>query len=289
MSADSASAERRYSEQEIEAMETPALLELYKSTGDENLKWPLVLRYEGLIKSAALQIRGVYSSFAQIEDIINEGILMLLNAVDKFDPSKGVKFETYLSKRIRGMVIDLARKQDWVPRNVRQRAKEIERAAAELASELGRYPTSAEIAQHLGISQERYQKDAANIALSNILSLDVLLDTRENDGYQMEVPSSDTRGQPELALQERELQNVLAEGITKLRKNEQIVLSLYYEKNLHLKEIAQVLEVSEPRVSQIHTRAIQKLRTYMETYINGSDAEKSSGTTGTKKKGARNV
>lgn len=265
-------------------METPALLELYKSTGDETLKWPLVLRYEGLIKSAAMQIRGVYSSFAQIEDIINEGILMLLNAVDKFDPSKGVKFETYLSKRIRGMVIDLARKQDWVPRNVRQRAKEIERAGAELASELGRYPSGAEIAQRLGVTQERYQKDAANIALSNILSLDVLLDTRESDGYQMEVPSSDTEGQPELVLQEREMQRVLAEGISQLRKNEQIVLSLYYEKNLHLKEIAQVLEVSEPRVSQIHTRAIQKLRTYMEAYMNSAEKPAK-----TKRKGSRNV
>ena len=118
----------RYSEREIEEMETQDLLQLYKETGDESLKWPLVLRYEGLIKNAAMQIRGVYSSFAQIDDIINEGIITLLGAIDKFDPDKGVKFETYVSKRIRGMVIDLARKQDWIPRNVRKRAKEIDMA-----------------------------------------------------------------------------------------------------------------------------------------------------------------
>ena len=119
-----APAVRQYTEAEIEAMETQDLLRLYKETGNEELKWPLVLRYEGLIKSAAMQIRGVYSGFAQIDDIINEGILTLLWAVDKYDPGKGVKFETYVSKRIRGMVIDLARKQDWIPRNVRKRAKE---------------------------------------------------------------------------------------------------------------------------------------------------------------------
>ena len=118
----------------------------------------------------------------------------------------------------------------------------------------------------LGVTPERYQKDAANIALSNVLSLDVLMDTRE-DGYQLEIPSSDTQSQPETALQEREMQRALAQGIASLRENEQIVLSLYYERNLHLKEIAQVMELSEPRISQIHTRAIQKLRTYMENYL----------------------
>ena len=266
--------QRQYTEQEIDAMETQDLLRLYKETGDETLKWPLVLRYEGLIKSAALQIRGVYSSFAQIDDIINEGILTLLSAVDKYDIDKGVKFETYVSKRIRGMVIDLARKQDWMPRNVRQRAKEIDTAAAELSGTLGRYPTDAEIADYLGVSQERYQKDTANIALSNVLSLDVLMDSRETDGYQLEVPSSDAAGQPELVLQEREMQRALAAGISELRQNEQIVLSLYYEKNLHLKEIAQVMELSEPRISQIHTRAIQKLRVYMEAYLNGTEPER---------------
>ena len=261
-------AERSYTEAEIEAMDTPDLLSLYKRTGDETLKWPLVLRYEGLIKSAALQIRGVYSSFAQVDDIVSEGILTLLTSIDKFDPDKGIKFETYVAKRIRGMVIDLARKQDWIPRNVRKRAKEIDLASAELSAALGRTPTDAEIARHLGITQERYQKDAANIALSNVFSLDVLMDTRETAGYPMEVPSSDAGSQPELALQEREMQRALAQGIASLRENEQMVLSLYYERNLHLKEIAQVMELSEPRISQIHTRALQKLKTYMEGYLN---------------------
>ena len=268
----STAAARRFTEKEIEAMETQELLALYKQTEDETLKWPLVLRYEGLIKSAALQVRGVYSSFAQVDDIISEGILTLLSAIDKFDPEKGIKFETYVSKRIRGMVIDLARKQDWLPRNVRQRAKEIDGAISELSNELGRFPTEREVADRLGVPLEKYQKDAARTALSNTLSLDALMDSRDADGYRFELPAEDERGQPEAALQDRELQEMLAEGVRSLQKNEQIVLSLYYEKNLHMKEIAQVLEVSEPRVSQIHARAIQKLREHMTTYLHGVPA-----------------
>ncbi len=269
-----------YTEQEIEAMSTEDLLATYKRTGDIQLKWPLVLRYEGLIKSAAYQIRGIYSSFAQVDDIVNEGILTLLSAIDKFDPDKGVKFESYVSKRIRGMVVDLARKEDWLPRNVRRRAREIDQAVSELSSSLGRFPTDQEIANRLGVSTERYQKDIASVALSNVLSLDALMDLREADGGQFEVPSKDAMGQPEAALQDKELQQMLAQGIEGLRENEQIVLSLYYEKNLHMKEIAQVMQVSEPRISQIHTRAIQKLRLYMEQYMNGAQEPTKSGRRG---------
>ena len=259
-----------YTPQEIEEMDTQQLLALYKQTGDQDLKWPLVLRYEGLVKSAALQVRGVYSSFAQVEDIVSEGILTLLSAVDKFDPDKGIKFETFVAKRIRGMIIDLARKQDWLPRNIRRRAKEIDQITAELLSDLGRQPTDDEIAARMDISPEKYRKDMASAALSNILSLDALIDAKELDGAKFELPSDDSAGQPETALQDRELLQILAQGVASLRKNEQIVLSLYYEKNLHMKEIAQVMEVSEPRISQIHARAIQKLRDHVEAYMYGS-------------------
>ena len=269
-------AERQYTEGEIEAMSTPDLLALYKQTGDEALKWPLVLRYESLIKSAALQIRGVYSSFAQVDDIVSEGILTLLSSIDKFDPEKGIKFETYVAKRIRGMVIDLARKQDWLPRNIRQRAKEIDAAVSSLANELGRFPTDQEVAARLGVTTDKYQKEAARVALSNTLSLDALMDARDQEGYRFEVSSEDKKLQPETVLEEQELQETLAKGVAALQENEQIVLSLYYEKNLHMKEIAQVMQVSEPRISQIHSRAIQKLREYMGTYMNSEPPQKSS-------------
>lgn len=259
-----------YAEDEIEKMDTDELMARYKESGDESLKWPLALRYVDLVKNVAMQVRGIYSSFAQTDDIINEGIITLLKAIDKFDPTKGVKFETYVVKRIRGMVIDLARKQDWIPRNIRQREKEIDKAVMELSTQLGRYPTDAEITQRLGISKERYQKDMEGIALSNVLSLDMLMDAHESDSYHLEVPSSVERFQPEMMLETQELQTVLAEGIANLQKNEQMVLSLYYEENLRMKEIAQVMDLSGPRISQLHARAIQKLRKHMEQYFQTS-------------------
>lgn len=252
---------------DVDELTTEELLHLYKSTGLAELKWPLVLRYQGLVKSIALQIRGIYSSFAQVEDIINEGVITLMDVVDKFDLSKGIKFETYVAKRIRGMIIDLARRQDWMPRSVRRRSKEIDQATGELYSTLGRFPTDAEVASKLGITPARYQEDLVNIALCNVMSLETLFEDQFQSGGSSGLPSGDSDEQPEQILQERELAATLEESIRTLRENEQLVLSLYYQKNLNMKEIAAVMGISEPRVSQIHTKAIQKLRIYMGNYV----------------------
>ena len=256
-----------YTQSELDEMSKEDLLLLYRSSGCQELKWPLALRYVGLVKSIALQVRGVYSSFAQVDDIINEGILALVGAIDKFDPDKGIKFETFVSKRIRGAVIDLARRQDWVPRSVRRKAREIDQASVELYSELGRCPTDEEIAGRLGVTSQQYQEDLANSALCNLLSLDSIFDDQEQGG--MDVADSGGGGRLEDSLLRQELLDTLAEGICSLRENEQMVVSLYYRKNLSMKEIAQVMEVSEPRISQIHSRAIQKLKLYMKQYMNG--------------------
>lgn len=246
------------------------LLVLYKETGDEQLKWEIVLRYEHIVKYAAMQVRGVYSSFAEIEDIINEGLITLVKAIDKFDLDKGVKFETYVSKRIRGMVIDLARKQDWMPRNLRSRAKRIDEATTALANELGRYPTSAEVASQLEVSEERFQKDIACIAMNNVISLEALMDVNEFENLHFEVASKDESGMPDQVLEEQEVKEVLTQAVRNLQENEQIVLSLYYVENLLLKDIAHVMNVSEPRISQLHTRAIGKLRKEMTEYFNNA-------------------
>ena len=256
-----------YTQEELDAMSKEDLLLLYRSSGCQELKWTLALRYVGLVKSVALQVRGVYSSFAQVDDIINEGVLALVGAIDKFDPDKGIKFETFVSKRIRGAVIDLARRQDWVPRSVRRKAREIDQASVELYSELGRSPTDEEIAKRLGITCEQYQEDLANSALCNLLSLDSVFDDPDQGG--LDVADNGGTGRPEDALLRQEMLDVLTEGISSLRENEQTVVSLYYRKNLSMKEIAQVMEVSEPRISQIHSRAIQKLKINMQQYMNG--------------------
>lgn len=256
-------------EQELEAMSTEDLLALYKRTGIQEYKWPLVLRYEGLIKSIALQICGVYSSFAQVDDIVNEGILTLMGAVDRFDPDKGTKFETFAAKRIRGMIIDLARQQDWLPRSVRRRSREIDEAAGELSGSLNRFPTEQELADHMGISLEKYHEDVAATALCNVVSLEAIFERRGEGDTGVFLPTGDTKAQPEASLQQQELREQLSAAIRSLRENEQMVLSLYYEKGLNMRHIAQVMNISEPRVSQVHSRAIQKLRLYLESYLNG--------------------
>ena len=269
---------------ELAAMEAEELLKLYKENGDEQVKWEIVLRYEHVVKHAALQVRGIYSGFAQLEDIINEGLITLLKSIDKFDVDKGVKFETFISKRIRGMVVDLARKQDWVPRNVRKRAKEIDDATMMLANELGRYPSNAELAKELQTTEEKLQKDFACIATNNVVSLEALMDATESEGMHFEIASRDEGGLPDFMLEEQEVKETLAAAIAALQENERIVLSLYYVENLLLKEIAQVMQVSEPRVSQLHTRAVGKLRKQMMEYYNLSQGEEKP-----KKKGVSDV
>ncbi|MCI8686766.1 MAG: FliA/WhiG family RNA polymerase sigma factor [Lawsonibacter sp.] len=259
---------RTWSPEEVDAMSAEELFQAYKRTGDQDLKWPLVMRYTGLVKTIALQVRGVYSSFAQVDDIVNEGLLTLAGAVDKFDPEKGIKFETYVSKRIRGAVIDLARRQDWVPRSVRRKARDIDQASNELFSELGRYPTDQEMASRLGVSQDQYQEDLANSSMCNVLSLDAIFEDREENGG-AELPDGSQDSRPEDSMLRQELLETLTKAITSLRENEQMVISLYYQKNLSMKEIAQVMEVSEPRISQLHSRAIQKLKLYMNQYMTG--------------------
>ena len=251
-------------------MTNEALLEEYKQSGDQELKKVLVMRYSYLVKNVALKLRGVYLSFAQVDDMINEGILLLMSALDKFDLSQNVKFETYVSKRLRGMIIDLARRQDWLPRSVRKRMREIDTANNELFTKLGRVPTDKEIAEHMGLTESRYQEELAKTALCNVLSLDMLLEERDSDVPAKHLPQSDADAQPEENYQKKELYEELKRSISELRDKEQLVLSLYYQKSFQMKEIAQVLGVSEPRVSQIHSNAIRKLRVSMQKYIYGT-------------------
>lgn len=247
---------------------TEELFAEYRQHPSDALKWEIALRYTSLIRSVALQIRGVYCSFAQLDDIINEGIIVLTDAVEKYDPEKG-RFDTYVSKRIRGMIIDLARQQDWIPRTVRKRAKDIEHATAELYSELGRFPTSSEVAERLHITDGEYQEAMTHASMYSIISLDELFDSYEHvlDNPEGDVERLSAKMMPEQALQSEELLAALSKAVSSLKKNEQMVLSLYYQEELKMKDIATVLGVSPPRVSQIHAKAIQKLKILMGEYM----------------------
>ena len=241
-------------ERNYEGMTTNELFQEYRQSRDQQLKWEIAMRYTGLIKSIALQIRGVFCSFTQLDDIINEGLIVLADAVDKFDPEKG-RFEMYVAKRIRGMIVDLARQQDWVPRSVRQRAQRIEKAMTELYNATGKLPTDEEVAHYLGFSMEEYQEAMSNASLHNILSLDELFESI--DQWPAGPEGEDEAGLPEQALMNEELT--------------EIVLSLYYEQNLKMKDIATVMDITPPRVSQIHARAVQKLKIILEKYLHGGE------------------
>ncbi len=241
------------------------LLQEFLRTRDGVLKRELVLRHKNMVRMVAMQMRGVYASFAEIDDIINEGIIALMGALEKYDPSKNVKFESYASLRIRGTIVDLARKQDWVPRSIRKMAKKMDEAESTLYLSLGRSANEQELADYLGVSLEKYRKVLGETGMYNILSLDALVDGMNGEAVSCQVAATQEEA-PGETLQKKELSKLLQDGIAELKEKEQLVLSLYYRKELNMKEIAKVIGISEPRVSQIHSNAIRKLRHFIKNY-----------------------
>ena len=252
---------------EYEVKTNDELLAEFLKTRDHSIKQELVLRYGYLVKTIASQLRGVYINFAEMDDIVNEGIIALMGAIEKFDESRNVKFVSYASLRIRGSIIDFARKQDWAPRSVRKMAKEIDSATGELYVELGRAPTEGEVAGKMGLGIEKYRKALGDTSLYNMLSLDALLE--ESQGGPGDLMDAGDEDEPAQRLQNVELYQMLRDAIQTLKPKEQLVISLYYRKELNMKEIAKVLDVSEPRVSQIQSNAIRHLRKSMERYMEG--------------------
>ena len=151
------------------------LLKMYKDSGSLEIKQEIVMRYIYLVKSIALQMRDIYVSFSQVDDIISEGVIAIMSSIEKFDMDKNVKFETFISKRIKGMIIDLARKQDWVPRSTRKSTRDIEEAVTTLYNRLGYYPSVQEVTEYLNITPEKYQETMRKASLFNVLSLDMVL------------------------------------------------------------------------------------------------------------------
>lgn len=242
------------------------LIEEYQRTKNESIRQELLTRYSYIVKMIAMKMRGLYLDFAEIDDIVNECFIALMAALDRFDASKNVKFETYASLRMRGTVIDIVRKNDWLPRRIRKTAKEIDKAEVELFNSLGRHPTNKEMAEHLGMNSDEYLKLVGDTTMYNVVSLDELM---ESFGSALgPTVGDDSSASPEGALQKAELYKVMEDAILTLRNNEQLTISLYYRKGLNMREIAEILGVKEPRVSQIHSNAIRKLRVAMEQYMN---------------------
>lgn len=246
-----------------EEMTNEELFIEYKATHDLEIKKELVLRYVHIVKNVAIKMRGVYNNMSQIDDIVNEGVIVLMSSIDKFDVNKNIKFESFISKRIRGLVIDIARKNDWVPRSVRKMSKDIDKASNELFSKLGRTPTDEEMAEHLSVSVEKYNDILGDTNLMNVLSFEMLLEEASSGLPRSQIVSTNLEYMPEYYLDSVELKKEIKMGLESLREKERLVVSLHYVQGLNMKEIAGVLGVSEPRISQLHSNALRKLKVYL--------------------------
>ncbi|MEE8885097.1 MAG: FliA/WhiG family RNA polymerase sigma factor [Eubacteriales bacterium] len=241
------------------------LFALYYSEWDEEkkseLRQEITLRYVYIVKAVAWQMRDLYSGFAQPEDIVDEGVLKIMKGIDRYDPDRDCRFEAFVSRRIRGMVIDLVRKNDWMPRNYHRDRKSIEKAVETLTRKKGSAPSDDELVKYLSIDEKKLHKIRRMSRMGNVLSLDMTYN--DNDETILQVPSDKVSEQPEQSLLKNEQKKVLAEAIEKLQDKEKTVISLYYVEELNMNEIADVMGVSQPRVSQLHAQAIKKLRKYL--------------------------
>jgi RNA polymerase sigma factor for flagellar operon FliA len=243
-------------------MTNDELFRRYREKKEPEVKQELTLRYLYIVKSIAWQTRDMYQEFAQPEDIINEGVIEIMKGIDRYDPEKDNKFETFISHRIRGMVIDMVRKNDWMPRNYHRDRRQIEDAIAQMTDSLGRTPTNQEVADSLGMDLKRYEKIQSMTTMINVMSLDMSYD--DTDDPMLQIPTEDVSSQPEEHFMQGEVSRMLAEGINRLQDKEKMIISLYYVDNLNMSQIADIMEISQPRVSQLHAQAISKLKKHMK-------------------------
>jgi RNA polymerase sigma factor for flagellar operon FliA len=242
--------------------DTRSLWREYRRTGAKELRDRLIVMYSPLVKYVAGRLGSGLPAHVDEGDLVSYGLLGLIGAIERYDPDRDIKFETYAIARIRGSIIDELRALDWVPRSVRARAREIERAIAALEAKLGRAPTDEEIAEKVGINVGELEESLTDIARSSIAALDELWSV---SGEGDQVSLLDTLEDPDSvrpadALDETELREILGDAISRLPEREKLVITLYYYEELTLREIGEVLGVTESRISQLHTKAILRLK-----------------------------
>jgi len=235
----------------------------YKETGDERLREQLILHYSPLVKYVAGRVSVGLPPNVEQADFVSSGIFGLIDAIEKFDVGREIKFETYAITRIRGAMIDELRALDWIPRSVRQKARNVERAYATLEARLRRTPSEQEVAAELGIAVEDLHAVFSQLSLANVVALDELLHvgSESGDGLSfVDTLEDHAADNPVEVAEDRELRRFLARAINTLPDREKTVVTLYYYEGLTLAEIGNVLGVTESRVSQIHTKSVLQLR-----------------------------
>lgn len=239
----------------------------FQRTKNVEIRNEAVVQYSYIVKCIALKIVGHYQFFNYMEDIVNEGLIALLDAFEKFDPDKNVKFETYASIKVRGAIIDYIRKQDCFPRRLKHIAKNISEAEESLSNELGRAPTDQELADNLKVSLEEFKKMETETCTLNMLSFEEMVYEKGMEAQPLNTNSEAMRG-PEQVVAEKEMQDVLACSIELLNEKEKTVIALYYKEQLKIKEISTVMGIGASRVSQIHSSALRKLKGKLTEYYN---------------------
>jgi RNA polymerase sigma factor for flagellar operon FliA len=251
----------------VKEIELRDLWRRYKVDGDDGARERLVVAYSPMVKFVAGRLGAGLPSHVDDADLISYGLMGLIGAIERFDPERGIKFETFAMTRIRGAIIDELRSLDWVPRSVRSRAREIEAAQVKLEHELQRAPSEAELAAKLGIDEEELQSSLLEIANSSVYALDELWTVSDSSGDKVSLLDtiSDPRADdPQESLDTSEIKDRLTEAIASLPEREQLVVALYYYENLTLREIGEVLGVTESRVSQLHTKAVMRLKSHLQ-------------------------
>ena len=235
---------------------------------DGKLRDQLIMDYAPLIRFVAQRIAARLPSNIDIDDLISAGVIGLMDAIEKYDPSRDNKFKTYAEFRIRGAILDELRSQDWVPRSVRDKAKKIERAYAELEQKFGRAVTDQEVSKALGIGIDEYYEMSSKVKSVTLLSIDELSGPNQQERKSLlDCLENINSKNPFAQLKSKGLKNVLVKSIEELPEKQKLVLSLYYYEDLNLKEIGRILEVTESRVSQLHTQAVEKLRARLKDQL----------------------
>nr|WP_318711680.1 RNA polymerase sigma factor WhiG [uncultured Treponema sp.] len=258
----------------VEVLDENEELELwreFKKTKSIAIRDKLIRQYMPLVKWVAGRVSTGMPDSVEFDDLVGFGQFGLLDAIEKYDPDKNVKFKTYATTRIRGAIFDELRELDWVPRSVRQKSREIEDTIVELEAKLGRTATDSEIAQAMNMTEAEYQTTVMKVSGTSVLSLnDVWYSGDDSEhisiGDSIEAPSSLN---PDVIVEREEIRKVIIQAITELPENEKKVIVLYYHNDLSFREIGAVLNVSESRVSQLHTKANLRLRAKLTSVRKG--------------------
>ncbi|MGH4015594.1 MAG: FliA/WhiG family RNA polymerase sigma factor [Pseudonocardiaceae bacterium] len=246
-----------------------ALWRAYGHDRDATLRDRLVLHYAPLVKYVAGRVGTGLPAHIDIADLVQSGVFGLVDAIERFEQERGLKFETYAMQRIRGAILDELRAQDWVPRSVRTRAREVERALERLEGRLQRSASDAEVAEELGIPVADLRAVYAQLQLTSVVALDELVAVGWGGTSLAEMLPDDKVAEPGAVLDSAESRRLLAQAVSQLADRDRVVVTLYYFENLTLAEIGRVLGVTESRVCQLHTRAVLRLRSKMLEAITG--------------------